>query len=111
MNPNSSYHLSFNLGFPNEFDRHHRRTGSALMVHGSCASIGCYAMGDEATEEIWTLCVGAFEKGQESFQVHCFPFRLTPGNLKGHAEDRWIAFWKEMEPLYSLFDTSMRTQK
>ena len=104
MNPNSSYHLSFNLGFPNEFDRHHRRTGSALMVHGKCASIGCYAMGDEAIEEIWTLCVRALEKGQRSFQVHCFPFPLTASNLKRNEANAWIEFWKELEPVYLMFE-------
>jgi murein L,D-transpeptidase YafK len=104
MNPNSSYHLSFNLGFPNEFDQHHRRTGSALMVHGKCASIGCYAMGDEAIEEIWTLCVGALEKGQGSFPVHCFPFPVTASNLKRHEANEWIEFWKELEPVYSMFE-------
>ena len=40
LNPNSSYHLSFNLGYPNAFDRAHNRTGSFLMVHGECVSIG-----------------------------------------------------------------------
>jgi len=53
LNPNSNYHLSFNLGFPNAFDRAHGRTGSFLMVHGDCVSIGCYAMTDGGIEEIW----------------------------------------------------------
>jgi murein L,D-transpeptidase YafK len=104
MNPNSRYHLSFNLGFPNDFDRYHRRTGSALMVHGSCVSIGCYAMGDEAIEEIWTLCVRALESGQTSFQVHCFPFRLSQTNLKRHRDDQWAEFWEELEAVYQAFE-------
>src|SRR5690606_37364471 len=36
MNPNSKYHLAFNLGFPNAYDRAHNRTGKFLMVHGDC---------------------------------------------------------------------------
>lgn len=44
MNPYSQYHLSFNLGYPNAYDRAHDRTGSALMVHGRCVSIGCFAL-------------------------------------------------------------------
>ena len=52
MNPLSEFHLSFNLGYPNEYDRAHKRTGSALMIHGSCVSIGCYAMTDAGIEEI-----------------------------------------------------------
>ena len=44
MNPNSRFHLSMNLGYPNRYDRVHKRTGSALMIHGGNASIGCFAM-------------------------------------------------------------------
>ena len=40
MNPASSFHLSFDLGYPNAFDRFHGRTGDYLMVHGACVSIG-----------------------------------------------------------------------
>ena len=38
MNPNSSYYLSFNIGYPNAYDRSLGRTGSNLMVHGACSS-------------------------------------------------------------------------
>ena len=37
MNPNSSYYLSINLGFPNAYDRSHNRTGAFLMIHGDCS--------------------------------------------------------------------------
>ena len=47
MNPNSAYHLSFDLGFPNAYDRAHGATGAFLMVHGICSSAGCYAMTDQ----------------------------------------------------------------
>jgi len=47
MNPNSSYYVSFNMGYPNAFDRAHGRTGSHLMVHGACSSAGCYSMTDD----------------------------------------------------------------
>jgi murein L,D-transpeptidase YafK len=46
MNPNSKYYLSFNLGYPNAFDKAHGRTGDSVMVHGKCRSAGCYAMTD-----------------------------------------------------------------
>ena len=46
MNPNSQYHLAFNLGYPNSYDRANRRTGEFLMIHGKCKSAGCYAMTD-----------------------------------------------------------------
>src|SRR3954453_17203174 len=47
MNPNSAYYLSFNMGYPNAYDKAWGRTGSQLMVHGDCSSRGCYAMTDD----------------------------------------------------------------
>ena len=93
LNPVSNFHLSFNLGYPNRYDRHHRRTGSALMVHGSCVSIGCYAMTDSGIEEIFTIADAAFRKGQSFFRVHIFPFRMTNENMKKHKKSEWYEFW------------------
>jgi murein L,D-transpeptidase YafK len=87
MNPASAYHLSFNLGFPNAYDRAHGRTGSFLMVHGDCVSIGCYAMGDAAIEEIWTAMAAAFRAGQRRIDVHAFPYRMDPASVLTKAGD------------------------
>lgn len=46
LNPRSNYHLSFNIGYPNAYDRSLNRTGSFIMVHGRDVSIGCLAMTD-----------------------------------------------------------------
>ncbi|NOQ45812.1 MAG: L,D-transpeptidase family protein, partial [Desulfobulbaceae bacterium] len=80
MNPNSSYHLSFNIGYPNEFDKARNRTGSCIMVHGDCSSRGCFAMGDHRMEEIYLLAYSALARGQEEFGVHVFPFKLNAKN-------------------------------
>ena len=115
LNPHSRYHLSFNLGFPNRYDRAHGRTGSYLMVHGDCASIGCYAMatgleffsddGDRnrPIEEIWTMMVAAFEAGSETVPVQAYPFRMTPNNLKRHADNKWQDFWANLQEGDRLF--------
>lgn len=55
MNPNSSYYLSFNMGYPNAYDRAHGRTGAHLMVHGACSSMGCYSMTDDQIQDIYAL--------------------------------------------------------
>jgi murein L,D-transpeptidase YafK len=81
MNPNSSYHLSFNIGYPNKYDSSHNRTGSYLMVHGDCVSIGCYAMTDKKIEEIYTLANATLNNGQKKFSVHAFPFRMIDANM------------------------------
>ncbi|MBJ3774205.1 L,D-transpeptidase family protein [Acuticoccus mangrovi] len=97
MNPNSSYHLSFNLGFPNSFDRSLSRTGSNLMVHGDCSSRGCYAMEDEPVQEIYALAREAFAGGQRAFQVQAFPFRMTPENMARHADSENLQFWEMLK--------------
>jgi murein L,D-transpeptidase YafK len=104
MNPNSSYYLSFNLGFPNAYDRSHGRTGSHLMVHGACSSAGCYAMTDEQIAEIYALAREAFEGGQRAFQVHAFPFRMTPENMARHANHEHFAFWEMLQEGYQHFE-------
>jgi len=104
MNPHSSYHLAFNLGYPNRYDQAHGRTGSALMVHGSTVSIGCYAMTDARIEEIYTLADGALRSGQPAFQVHCFPFRMTAEKLIQHQETTWYNFWVNLKEGYDFFE-------
>ena len=106
MNPQSSYHLSFNLGYPNAFDRAHGRTGSFLMVHGNRVSIGCFAMTDARIEEIYTLADAALRNGQPYFRVHCFPFRMTAKrlmNLTKH-EEKWRSFWQNLKEGYDHFE-------
>ncbi|WP_420392512.1 L,D-transpeptidase family protein [Acuticoccus sp.] len=108
MHPKSSYHLAFNLGFPNTFDRSHGRTGSHLMVHGDCSSRGCYAMDDQNIEEIYALAREAFAGGQRSFQVQAFPFRMTPENLARHAESEHLAFWEMLKEGADHFEVTKR---
>lgn len=108
MNPASRYHLSFNLGYPNAYDRGHGRTGDYLMVHGACASIGCYAMTDNAIEAIWTLMQAAFEGGQETVPVHIFPFAMTEANLNRYEGHEASDFWQELAPAWAAFEAHKR---
>jgi murein L,D-transpeptidase YafK len=104
LNPNSKYHRSFNLGFPNAFDRAHGRTGSLLMVHGDCRSIGCYAMTDPVIDEIWALTTAALQAGQKRFQVQVFPFRMTNANMTWHARAPEAPFWRQLKEGYDRFE-------
>jgi murein L,D-transpeptidase YafK len=104
LNPNSKYHLSFNLGFPNQYDREHNRTGSFLMVHGNCVSDGCYAMTDEKIEEIYMLVEGALQKSQRYVQVHAFPFRMTDKNMALYGDSEWYDFWVNLKEGYDYFE-------
>ena len=106
MNPNSSYYLSFNMGYPNAFDRSLGRTGSNLMIHGDCSSRGCYAMTDEQISEIYALGRESFFGGQKSFQVQAYPFRMTPENMAKHRNSRHLAFWKNIKEGYDHFEVT-----
>jgi hypothetical protein len=97
MNPNSSYYLSFDLGFPNAYDRANGADGAFLMVHGACTSAGCYAMTDDGVREIYALAREAFAGGQKAFQVQAFPFRMTAENLAKYRTDPNIAFWRQLK--------------
>ena len=108
MHPNSSYHLAINLGFPNEFDQTYNRTGSNLMVHGKCKSVGCYAMTDDNIEEIYALAREAFKGGQTTIQVHAFPFQMTRKNFVRYKESTHKTFWKNLKKGYDLFNKTKK---
>ncbi|MCA9416354.1 MAG: L,D-transpeptidase family protein, partial [Candidatus Omnitrophica bacterium] len=82
FNPNSSYHLSMKIDYPNEFDRAmalkegRSNLGGDIMIHGSSVSIGCLAMGDEAIEEIFTM---ATETGRTNIRVILAPVDFRNG--------------------------------
>lgn len=61
LNPNSSYHLSMKINYPNSYDwekanlEGRKQPGSDIFIHGKAVSIGCLAIGDTAIEELFTL--------------------------------------------------------
>ena len=76
LNPNSHYHLSMKINYPNEFDLFHAgqegrsAPGSDIFIHGKAVSIGCLAMGDEAIEELFVLTA---QVGAENVKVVIAP--------------------------------------
>ncbi len=106
MNPNSSFYVSFNMGYPNAYDRSHGRTGAHLMVHGACSSAGCYSMTDDQMGEIYALVREAHNGGQRNVQMQALPFRMTPENLAKHRMDPNIAFWKNLKEGADYFDVA-----
>jgi murein L,D-transpeptidase YafK len=97
MNPNSAYYLSFNVGYPNAYDRAWDRDGGSIMVHGICSSAGCFSMTDPQIAEIYAIAREAFNAGQREIQFQSYPFRMTSLNLAKHRYDPNIAFWKELK--------------
>jgi murein L,D-transpeptidase YafK len=108
MNPNSSYYLSFDIGFPNAFDQSLGRYGTNLMVHGACSSAGCYSMTDESAGEIYWLARDSFSGGQRSFEVHLYPFRMTAENMANHRNDPNMPFWRMLKDGSDHFEVTRR---
>ena len=107
LKPDSKYHLALNVGYPNALDRALGRNGDFIMVHGKCASIGCFAMTDELIEEVYALAREAIAGGQERVPVHSFPFRMTAAKMKSHADHPALQSWA---PLKEAFDDFAKTQ-
>lgn len=76
LNPNSQFHLSLRLNYPNDFDKAkgkldgRRNLGSDIMIHGGDASIGCVAVGDQGAEDLFVLVA---EAGIENVSVILSP--------------------------------------
>ena len=95
INPNSQFYVSFNMGYPNTFNKAHARAGAHLMVHGDCSSRGCYAM----TDNRWA---GSFRSRANRasaawfFQVQAYPFRMTPANFAERNNPN-VPFWRMLK--------------
>ncbi|MFH1341971.1 MAG: L,D-transpeptidase family protein [Pseudomonadota bacterium] len=111
MNPQSSFYLSFNTGYPNAFDKALGRTGSQLMVHGDCSSRGCYAMTDEQIAEIYSLGRESFFGGQRAFQLQAYPFKMTPVNMAKHRNNPNMPFWKMIKQGWDHFEVTRQEPK
>jgi murein L,D-transpeptidase YafK len=97
MNPVSQYYLSFNVGYPNAYDRAHGASGSSIFVHGACSSAGCFSMTDEQIDQIYAIAREAFTGGQQAIQMQSYPFRMTAENMAKYRNDPNIEFWKQLK--------------
>ncbi|HYR27130.1 MAG TPA: L,D-transpeptidase family protein [Thermoanaerobaculia bacterium] len=93
LNPNSSYHLSMKVSYPNAFDQRmakrdgRTRLGDDIFIHGKAVSIGCLALGDRAIEELFTLVA---ETGHARVQVVIAPNDLrVRGPIVHEDTPRW----------------------
>jgi len=86
LNPNSRFHLSLRVNYPNDYDKrmavHEERTdlGGDIMIHGGHSSIGCLAMGDLAAEELFVL---AAETGVDNISVILSPVDFRTKEFEG----------------------------
>lgn len=99
---------SLNIGYPNLLEQSQAQTGSGILIHGGCSSIGCFAMTNPVMEEIYDLSTAALKGGQSHIPVHVFPFRMTAKNMKKHAASPWSALWSNLKQGYDLFEKDKR---
>lgn len=115
LHPKSKYYRAFNVGFPNALDKQLGYTGGALMVHGDCQSVGCFAMTDRGIDEIYNFVAAAIGAGQKEVPVHIFPFRMTETQIAretgsgllafaSSGQEQYAPFWRNLKEGYDLFE-------
>lgn len=117
FNPNSNYHLSLGINYPNFSDRilsDAKSPGGEIYIHGNCITVGCIPLTDEFIDEVYILAVNAKNAGQDFIPVHVFPvkfgntgsmnylgtFTLTDSSSK--------QFWTELRSAYDYFEKHHR---
>jgi murein L,D-transpeptidase YafK len=117
FNPQSEYHLSLHIDYPNRRDRASGLEGVSLggdiFIHGGCSSEGCLAITDAGIRELYWLSVEARAGGQMRIPVHIFPARLETQDFEilqrtfGHRPDLG-RFWATLKPGYDYFEQHRR---
>ncbi|MFN5641772.1 MAG: murein L,D-transpeptidase family protein [Sphingobacteriales bacterium] len=111
--PNSTYHLSLGLNYPNPSDvilSDSNRPGGDIYIHGSCVTEGCIPITNPQIEELYVLTAHARSSGQDFIPVHIFPIRFdNPKSMafleKTMANDKELqAFEKTMKQAYDFFN-------
>ena len=107
LNPNSAYHLSLRVSYPNAFDPERareagrERLGGDIMIHGGWSSIGCLAMGDEAAEDLFVM---AALTGTANIEVYLAPCDLRAKEFHPPANSpRWTG------QLYQALEQKLKT--
>jgi murein L,D-transpeptidase YafK len=117
FNPNSNYHLSLGLNYPNYSDKilsDPKKPGGDIYIHGSCLTIGCIPLTDEFIEEVYILAVNAKNAGQDFIPVHVYPVKF--GNTRSMdylggvslTDNSSQQFWVELKTAYDYFEKHHR---
>lgn len=111
FNPQSQYHLSFKINYPNESDlafADKLNPGSDIFIHGDCATIGCIPIGNDKIDELYLIAAMA-KNGGGKMDVHIFPKKLSDDALRSLTNEYGTAlggFWKSLQPAYLNFEAT-----
>lgn len=112
FNPQSRFHLSMRVDYPNAVDRvrgHGGPLGGDIYIHGGCTTIGCVPVTDSYIEEVYLLAASARDAGQHRIPVHIFPTRLDDDGLRWLARTHGVdhldyPFWQNLQEGYGAFE-------
>ena len=120
FNPQSSYHLSLGIDYPNASDRvrsHREKPGGDIFIHGRDVTVGCLPLGDERIEELYLAALDAAAAGQRAIPVHIFPARMAGEewerfrHTEAERDGSLAAFWNELQPVFDAFEKERRLPK
>lgn len=99
LNPNSTYHLSLKVNYPNAFDLRMAKSdgrsnlGGDIFIHGKSVTIGCIPIGDAAIEEVFLLAANA---GKGKIEVIIAPRDFRKGEDFPEIEE--VGWTKQLYP-------------
>lgn len=103
----SDFFLAMRVSYPNKADRilAHGSPGSAIMIHGSCVSIGCLAMSDERIMELWVMAT-SMKRQSKKVNVWIFPSRDLDELIRNNQDSPHRHFWENLKTGLDLFRKS-----
>ncbi|MGX5816849.1 L,D-transpeptidase family protein [Chitinophaga lutea] len=117
FNPNSSFHLSLGINYPNYSDKilaDQKKPGGDIYIHGSCLTVGCIPLTDDFIEEVYIMAVQAKHNGQDFIPVHVFPVRFGNSRSMDYlgsvslADNESQKFWLNLKSAYDYFEKNRR---
>jgi len=117
FNPNSNYHLSLGINYPNFSDRilsDPKSPGGDIYIHGNCITVGCIPLTDEFIDEVYILAVNAKNAGQDFIPVHVFPVKFNNAGSMNYLGTFTLTdpsskqFWSELRTAYDYFEKHHR---
>ena len=105
FNPNSRFHLSLKINYPNTSDRilsDQRHPGGDIFIHGDCVSIGCVSITDDGIKEVYLAVLAAWSLGQRVIPVQILPIALDDrgyGMLREafQGQEALLGFWENLK--------------
>jgi murein L,D-transpeptidase YafK len=101
---NQRWDRAMNINYPNTFDRENGRSGSSILIHGGCGSIGCFAIQNANVEEVYGAVRAALENGQAYIPVLALPFRFSTLAPDKQDTKQMSEFWSDLRRADLLFE-------